>query len=361
MKADFIVERNGKKFVDVVRILPRNLSKGRKIIIKELNNDKIEIYVKKGPRGGHDSKKFIMNKFIKLDDLFFEGIGLWQGEGGKSKGLYFGNSCLELLLHFLRFVEEKLGLNRNEFKVTINSQTSDPEDKIKERWSKKLKIPFENFTRVCRDKRINQEYAQVYLNGIVLSKLMKTLHNKLKRVILQHKNFTVSYLRGIIAGEGQIALKKSGTISHVSVSSGDLIEVNWYKKCLNNLSISSGKYMKNGRKFPIYGRGNLEKMQSLKLLSLHLDKKMKFENGISKYQRYVMKGEKIQKLIMQQLNPKPKTYDEIANALNKGRSTIQSHYIPILEKKGFVKRIGKKGRALLFGITEKGAKFLNES
>jgi len=48
-------------------------------------------------------------------------------------------------------------------------------------------------------------------------------------------------------------------------------------------------------------------------------------------------------------------------ALNKGRGTIQSHYIPILEKKKFVKRIGKKCRSLLFVITSEGMEFLGLS
>jgi predicted transcriptional regulator len=71
-----------------------------------------------------------------------------------------------------------------------------------------------------------------------------------------------------------------------------------------------------------------------------------------------MKGKEMQKLILQQLNPKPKTYDEIAKTLNKGRSTIQSHYIPLLEKRGLVKRIGKRRQAWLFQITEDGQSFL---
>jgi predicted transcriptional regulator len=80
---------------------------------------------------------------------------------------------------------------------------------------------------------------------------------------------------------------------------------------------------------------------------------------MKKFQRNVMEREEMEKLILQQLNPEPKTYDEIAKDLDKGRSTIQSHYIPILEKKGLIKRIGKRKQAWLFSITEKGLDFIN--
>lgn len=358
---ELVVENKKSKLVGVAKLLPDELDGGRKVVKLEIGDSKVELYVKKhAGQGGHDSKHFVLNRYLELDEFFFENLGLWQGEGGKGKGLYFGNTCLELLLHFLRFVEEKIGLQRIEFKVTINTPTSDSEDEIKKRWSEKLKIPFENFTSVCLDQRINYEYAQIYINGIILSELMKNLHEKLKPTILSSKSFSASYMRGIIAAEGQVALKKSGTISHVSIASIDLADIEWYKNCLSSLLIASGKYMENGNKFPIYGRKNLEKVQSLEMLKLHPIKKSKFENGISKFQRFVMKGCEMEKLILQQLNPKPKTYDEIASALNKGRSTIQSHYIPILENKGLVKRVGKRKQAWLFGITQKGLKFLKE-
>lgn len=128
---DFIVEKDGKKLIDLLKIFPEKLENNKKIVCKNLG-DKIEVFIKKAPgKAGHDSKKFVLNRFVELDELFFEGLGLWEGESGKDKGLYFGNSCLELLLRFLRFVELKLGLLRKDFKVTVNSPTTHPEDVIK--------------------------------------------------------------------------------------------------------------------------------------------------------------------------------------------------------------------------------------
>jgi hypothetical protein len=359
---DFIVDKDGKKFVDIAKLLPSKFENGKKIIHRDLPNNRIEIYIKKAPgKAGHDSKKFILNRFIELDNLFLSGLGLWDGEGGKEKGLYFGNSCPEVLLHFLNFVEQKLGLLRNEFRVTVNSQNLNAsEELINKRWSKNLGIPLENFTHVCYDSRMNEEYAQIYVNGIVLSELMKNLHEKLESIILSNEEFIISYLRGVFAAEGSVILKPSGVIFKIDFSTIDLKWVDFLTEILLRLGIHAGVYVSGGRKFQIYGRENLEKVKKTRLYDLHPTKKIKFENGMSKYQRFVVAGSKMERMILQQLISGPKTYDEISLALKKGRSTIQSHYIPILEKKGFVVRVGKRKAAWLFGITKEGFYFLGK-
>jgi hypothetical protein len=198
------------------------------------------------------------------------------------------------------------------------------------------------------DTRINSEYVQVYINGIVLAELMKGMHEKLKQYLVSDEKNCIPYMRGIIAAEGQVALKKSGTISHVAIASANMDDVELFKICLTTTDIASGKYMENGRKFPIYGRRNLEKVRQLDMMRLHPAKKSKFENGISRFQRFVMKGSEMEELILNELRNGPKTYDDLALALNKSRTVIQSHYIPILERKGLVRRVGKRKQAWLF-------------
>jgi len=301
--------------------------------------------------GGRESKKIVLNRFMSLDDLFFEGLGLWVGEGGKNKGLYFGNSESELLLHFLKFVEEKLGLGRQEFKVTLNAPKS--EMNLKEKWSELLGIPLENFTNTCFDIRINREYAQLYLNSIILPELMKNMQERLGPAILSTKEYAVQFLRGMFAAEGQVALRKPSSF-HVMFASSDQKLVSFLKECLQLLGIKSGKYMPNGRKFPIYGYKSLKCFRELGIHTLHPEKREKLERGFASYKRVnVLDGEEARSLILQQLASGPKTYDDLAAALGKARTTIQAHHIPILEREGKVRRVGKRSQAWLFGLVEK--------
>jgi len=119
------------------------------------------------------------------------------------------------------------------------------------------------------------------------------------------------------------------------------------------LSITSGKYMSSSRKFPIYGWRNFKRFRELGIHILHPEKREKFERGFANYKRVnVLDGEEARTLILQQLTLGPKTYDELAAALGKARTTIQAHHIPILEREGKVRRVGKRGRAWLWAPAE---------
>lgn len=109
---------------------------------------------------------------------------------------------------------------------------------------------------------------------------------------------------------------------------------------------------------PIYGRKNFEKIRTYKIHTLHPQKREKFEFGFPNYQRIVEKGEEVERKILEQLLFSSMGYTELSKNLNKGRSTIQFTYIPKLIEKELVRYIGKKGRSLLFKITEKGREIL---
>lgn len=345
---DFIVENDGKRFVDVVRLLPDRTSDIREIV-KEMVGDKVTIYSRiRAKSKGSGSKKVTINRFIELDELFFEGLGLWQAEGGKSKGIYFGNTCIEIIQRFVKFVEEKLAIPKEKFKVhMIVPAMKEPEDIIKKRWSDILEMEVNNFTKISILPRTNLEYAHLYFNSEILLELFKLLHENLKPVILRYPDFAASFIRGVIAGESQVELKPWKTMNYISISSKDLNEVSFYKLCLKSLGIESGPYDYTGMKFPIYGKDNFDKVRDFKLMDLHPTKKSKFETGMKNYQRIVSDPRTIETLILRH-STIPKTYAELAKLLKKGRSTIQSFYIPRLEKKGLIKRLGKQNRAWLF-------------
>jgi hypothetical protein len=283
--------------------------------------------------GGKESKRATVNRFVTLDKLLFEGLGLWHGEGSKNKGIYFSNSNTQLVRHFLEFMEEKLGFSRASFKVTICTPNPDGLNEVKTKWSNLLEIPISNFTNVCNDSRINKENVQVYFNSVVLVELLRSLHEKLKPLVESSVEFAAAYLRGIFAGEGSVLLKKSGVLFHIDFATKDKESVQFYKRCLDRLGITHDKYIEKSLKFQIYGRRNFQRFKELGIHTLHPEKREKFERGFASYKRInVMDGDEARKLIFQQLASGPKTYDDLAVALGKARTTIQAHHIPILEK-----------------------------
>ena len=339
------------KIIDLAEFVPKMTPGGKEILVYK-DEDKIILYTAvKGWSNGKWPKEIALKRFMALDALALEGLGLWEGESGKDKGLYFGNSSPVLMLQFLKFVEDKMGISREKFRVTINTHIIKVD--LKEKWSKILQIPIMNFTNVCLDTRINHEYAQVYLNSIILVELIKNLQEKLGPAILSNGEYTASFLRGMFAAEGQVALKKWGTVAHVSISSAEKELVLFLKRCLQTVGITSGKYMLQSRAFPICGYKNLKRFKELGIHTLHPEKRAKFEQGFANYKRVnVLKGEEARKLILQQLASGSKTYDDLAVALGKARTTIQAHHIPILEKRGLIKRAGKRGQAWMWALAE---------
>lgn len=350
MKAgDLIVEKGGRTFVDVAAVLPDWLEGGRRVEKIETGESLKVRVIKRAGRGGSNSKGFILSRFLELDEFFFENLGLWEGEGGKHKGLYFGNISIEALLHFIKFSEDRIGVSRMQFNVTLNvPKIRGSEEETKREWSEKLSIPYENFTNICIDERINEEYAQLYVNGIIMSELMNNLHSKLMPCILERQEFAAAYLRGFIAAEAAVVLKEWGTVAHVSVANRNMDVISFVTECLALLGISRGKYFESSGSFPIHGKLNFDIVRKYELMRLNIKKNQKFEDGMNKFQRTVFPGDKMESMILELLKSGPKTYDDIAIPLNKGRSTIQSHYVPILERKGMIRKSGKKGRAWLF-------------
>jgi len=304
--------------------------------------------------GGKESKKVAVNRFVSLDELFLEGLGLWRGEGGRKKGIYFGNSDALLLRRFLEFVEQRIGLPREKFNVTINApDLSNSEEAVKDKWAKELSLPIKNFTRICIDPRITKEYAQVYFNSIILAELMGKFYEYSKPVISSQPELCVHFLRGLFAAEGSVLLKKSGVLHHITFSTKDSELVQLLEQCLRLVGVKPGKYMIDGMNLQIYGLSNFRRVRELGIHTLHPEKRAKFEQGFASYKRIdVLDGDEARALILQQLASGPKTYDDLAAALGKARTTIQAHHVPILEKQGLIKRAGKRGHAWLWALAE---------
>ena len=307
----------------------------------------------------------MINRYIELNELFFEGLGIWVGDGSKSKGLYFGNTSKDLLLHFLKFSEEVLGFSRKNFKaVIIVPNFEKDEEKIKRKWSKILKIPTENFRKVTKKRKgkgiLRKEYVQLYFDSEVLLKLMKSFYLNIRKLLSLDKRFVIGFLRGIFSTEGSVIIKpETGTLFNISISSKDIKLIKLLKELLERVDVQAGKYIYSyGMKFPIYGKRNFEKLERYEIFKLNSEKNRKFAKGFSNFRRNVEKGEEVKKKILEKLLFKPMTYDELSKDLGKGRSTIQSHYIPKLIEEELVKYLGKRGKKLLFGITEKGKEFL---
>ncbi|MFQ6129719.1 MAG: LAGLIDADG family homing endonuclease [Candidatus Hadarchaeaceae archaeon] len=182
---------------------------------------------------------------------------------------------------------------------------------------------------------------------------MSSLYANSKEIILHHPKLCVYLLRGLFAAEGSVLLKKSGVLHHITFSSKDDELIQLLEQCLRLLGVKPSKYMLDGMNLQIYSLPNFRRIRDFGIHTLHPEKRAKFELGFANYKRTnVLNGEEARALILEQLHSGPKTYDELATALSKARTTIQAWHIPILEKRGLIERVGKRGQAWLWAPAE---------
>jgi hypothetical protein len=170
-----------------------------------------------------------------------ETLGLIVGEGYVGdRSFVFANSnenAVDLVLGFLK-----------QFKVPIRiylevSTKNTPKafvKKSKEFWENHLKI---KLNRVRKREEFNNitKHGTIHLcmNGKIISEVIKNLVIKSKKKVEEDKEFSVGYLKGIFAAEGNVNAKKTTNCLYmVRISSKKQDERDHYKRCLKSAGLN---------------------------------------------------------------------------------------------------------------------------
>ncbi len=129
-------------------------------------------------------------KKVQMTDLFFLGLGIYWGEGVKSRSgpAAVVNSDLRILKVMMRWFEECLDIPRRDFRpyVYIASQHKSREQIIMKYWSNKLDIPKEQFkSPIYLEQRPKQQYENhdSYF-GVVALRVVKSTNLKYRILAL---------------------------------------------------------------------------------------------------------------------------------------------------------------------------------
>lgn len=367
---DFIVEKDGKKFIDIMKIMPKALPSGKKILFSELENGLLKISVDKHSARGGNPKPCVINRFILIDENLCKLLGLWFGDGIKVQGgvlklFGFSNSELSLLKTFLSLSKVCLSIDSSQFNCVISlpSNMGKDEKEIKKRVSTQLQIPERQFWKT----RVNPTRTKVGIDIKISSRLlgftMGTILNLMKPLILQDKKLSSSFMAGVIASEANVHVRKCGRLGGISIAIKDETERNFLKKILLNLSIfpNKDKTREGQESILIHGFSNFQKIKKWDLVSLHPLKLKEFERGLSGFKRIQFRKGEGQLLILKYLSNGPKTRFELASLVDRTPSMVKI-YLLNLEKKKLVKR-GKKTKdgKRIWKITKEGERMLKAS
>jgi len=271
-------------------------------ILKEIDRLEIQekdsvVIVKEKCRIGRPSKPLELPKEIELNEENLEALGLFLAEGttiDNYNRIELGNTEFSLLEAFIKFLET-LNISRDVIKIKINAFTDRcplNENELKDFWSKKLKIPVENFQKVSwyyqkGNKKMACPYGvvQIRVYHKLLAKIFQKILQKTIEIVINEKSLAVPFLRGIFAGEGSVE-KRKDSIHSIAVSCVKYKEL--IKQLLINCGIKTGKYNPRMRGFPIRGIENFKKLLEMQLLRLHPRKNEEFTYRIRNH-RYFYK------------------------------------------------------------------------
>lgn len=226
-----------------------------------------------------------------------EVAGLIVGEGYLG-GRYFvfansNENAIDLVLNFLK-----------QFKLPLRIYLEISTKNVSNEFIKKSQYFWENHLNIKLDRiREREEFNNITkngtihlcLNGKIICEIIEKIINLSKRKVEKNKNLSISYLKGIIAAEGNINIKeKTGCLYMVRISASKPEERRHYKRCLEKAgikifcedmpTISPEEGIKRGWKTTGGRAGaviiskweNFVKIFELNLLELHKDKEGKF-------------------------------------------------------------------------------------
>jgi DNA-binding HxlR family transcriptional regulator len=362
------LKMNGKKFIDVVKILPEVLPSGKKILWKEVEDGKIEIFVDKHSAKGGNAKPIKIKRFIEINELLFEGLGLRFGDGIKLQGgvnrvFGFSNINLELHKHFLKFAKECFGIDSTQFRVaiTIPPKLVNKVEEIELNVSKQLNIPKENFfkTRIL-DKR-NHPIVDIKITSALLALVLSRIFDNLQPILFLEELFCASVLRGIIASEANISLDaKTRKLGDILIAAKEKNKRDFIRQLLEKIKIvpDRDKEIRGMEGVLITGLSNFKIMDKFDLCVLHPEKHKNFKIGISNFKVEQSRKGEGRLLVLQHLANGPKTRQELGKLLNRSPDTIKTEALLILEKQGLVERAEFNSKSRLWKITEKGMELL---
>jgi hypothetical protein len=224
-------------------------------------------------------------------------VGLIVGEGSiGERHFVFANSNEKAINEVLEFLKQFNLPMRFYLEISVKNRSRTFINKCVYFWKNRFKIKLD---RIRLRKEFNSivKYGTLHISvyNSLMAKLLKQIINLSKKKVENNKNFSIEYLKGILAAEGNINVKKkTSCVYMIRISASKQNERSHYKKCLEKINIKiyckdmptvqKEEAEKRGWK-TIKGRGgaviiskwdNFLKILLFNLFELHEEKREKF-------------------------------------------------------------------------------------
>lgn len=335
-----------------------------RFVPNQINNKLLQIshqdnFLGVSMQGTGSPKSIIIRKEIDVNNFFMEIVGLYFGDGLNtrkgtgSRRTAFANSNHHLQIYWINFLE-CIGLKKKDLfaQVSVGKNHQHRNNEALEYWLTKTKLPRAIFSRVsnCKEKSLPQGVLSLEFNSIIFRKIFDNLFDYSIKLLEQNKQLIYPFIRGLIAAEGRVALRKdSGTLNYLGIAVKDKDKRDFIRGLLRSINIKSSEDTKE-TEIIMHGYLNFKIAKEFNLLDLHLDKKKKFHQSYLKLIKTNVHA--LTKLkIIELLKENPITRFKIAEELNQDISNIHKA-LRDLEIKKIIRRCGKNRQMDIWCLVE---------
>ena len=305
-----------------------------------------------------------IKKQIEIDEKLGTFLGFWAGDGGK-KQFSLTNNNLKLLRIIYKNMQSTIGIVSFKLRIMIPPNFSDLKEKIITNVRKVFpEIRETNDGKYFKNR--NQPIYQITNTKTMSIKFITHLHDYISEKINKENSFWDGYLKGIIAAEGHMEIrKKYETLSRIAIAQ---INTKIRQNIFESLKARNIKYYFDKNYIKISGKENYNIMLKRGLYNLHPIKKKQFLLGYNNIKQEQYSDEEAEFKILSELKT-PVRVSEIAKRLNRQRQTIRDHMQlkpNSLIQRQLIQKCGKEKapRGSLYGelwtLTPKGLNYINK-
>jgi hypothetical protein len=331
--------------IDVASLVPMTTNSGCRIETRKDGGYVTLSYKSKFNR----PESFRIKRFLVLDDLFFEGFGLIEGDGDKAKFAAFTNSEFAILEHFLDFMEKCFDISRKVFRVRFFLPLGADPEEVKRKVIGSLKIKESQMTGFSFRSNHRSVVVNLYKRTVLIDAIFRKLYDFSRDMAKRNKAYAIPYLRGVIAAEGTVQRRNTTrSVFAVKISSTNPDSTDMYKNLLKLCGIDFGKDERDC--IPIRHLRNFAKMEKYDLLKISEAKRKRFMEGLDilkmKKGNLLDRGITKDRIIRILRSEGPLTIPELLAKIRKTRETqdrpsLYGH-MRDLEKGGKVRKTGTK-------------------
>ncbi len=340
--------------IDITKILPERTPEGYPFIFEKPANGKVKItYI---PPAGRP-KPVVMNRHIPPCELFFEGLGLWTGDGHKTHTFGFTNCEPALMRKFLEF-SDFLGIDENIYgwRILTPKLPADSEKEVQiSIFADRIGLSKKRFK--CFSLAPNRNFVCIHLSTVskVLTCVVWAIFENAHPLILSDPRWAAAYLRGVVAADGTVHLRKDfATVKEIGIATTN---TEFQKLFMGALKVLGIRSRCNRRGVYIEALDGFEKAKAWRILNLHPAKQAKFNAAMENF--WQARG-RTKYMVLRMLA----RYKELMTRRFYSKFNVNERFVRRvlhqLSIGGYIESPSSEGRMCTWRLTQKGRTLLQE-